>query len=40
MSECEAMEDAGIKEFALFDSLTNGTGARACVDVRPAPHAT
>lgn len=32
MSECEAMEDAGIKEFALFDSLTNGTGARACVD--------
>eukprot|EP00964_Phaeocystis_antarctica_P035597 scaffold20333_cov64-Phaeocystis_antarctica.AAC.6 len=40
MSECEAMEDAGVGEFELIDSLTNSTGTRACIDVRPTPHAT
>ena len=40
MSECEAMEDAGVEEFALIDSLTNSTGTRACIDVRATPHAT
>ena len=38
MSECKAMEDAGVEEFALIDSLTNGTGVRACIDVRAAPY--
>ena len=39
MPECEAMEDAGVEEFALIESLTNGTGVRACIDVRAAPDA-
>ena len=34
VSECEAMEDAGIEELALIDILTNGTGVPECIDVR------
>ena len=40
MAECEAMEDAGKEELAHIESLTNGTGTRACIDVRPAPRDT
>ena len=39
-AECEAMEDAGQEELALIESLTNGTGTRACIDVRAAPRDT
>ena len=40
MAECEAMEDAGKEELAHIESLTNGTGTRACIDVRAAPRDT